>query len=88
MTSKTAALAEFLNGSAFVPMGSGWQAHECYHAARAIVNGNRCVGIDRRADRVRKALSKFRIVVSYPPSLNGSIRLFNPETKQERVLVP
>jgi hypothetical protein len=57
-----------------------------YHAARAALNGNRCIGTQRRLNLIRKALKPFAVTITASPEdINGPIRLHNPRTKAEYI---
>ena len=72
---KKATLSAFLDNLSHV--SSCAPGLEAYHAARATVNGNLRVGIDRRYGAVRKALKNFNVTVSISrsPSGDNTIRL-------------
>jgi len=57
-----------------------------YHAARACMNGNRKVGVERRFAAIRAVTKNFRVMVSIVDDEQGfrnSVRLYRPDTKQE-----
>jgi hypothetical protein len=57
-----------------------------YFAAKACVNANRKVGVERRFNTMRMATKNFRVMLSIVDNGRGirdAIRLYRPDTQQE-----